>query len=105
MSGNEKVKQNTARLLDEGGIFAFGLSERAHGADLYSSEMMLTPLAEGKYVADGGKYYIGNANEAAYVSTFAKNSETDEYVFFVADPRAENYDLIKNTVDWSGVRG
>ena len=102
MSGNEKVKQRTAAMLDEGGIFAFGLSERAHGADLYSSEMMLTPLGEGRYVADGGKYYIGNANRAAYVSTFAKNSETDEYVFFVADPRHENYELVKNTVDWSG---
>lgn len=102
MGGNEKVKQKTAELLDQGGIFAFGLSERAHGADLYSSEMMLTPLGEGRYVADGGKYYIGNANEAAYVSTFGKNSETDEYVFFVVDPRHENYDLVKNTVDWSG---
>ena len=102
MSANEKVKQKTAEFLDQGGIFAFGLSERAHGADLYSSEMMLTPLAEGRYVADGGKYYIGNANKAAYVSTFGKNSETGEYVFFVVDPAAENYDLVKNTVDWSG---
>ncbi len=102
MSANEKVKQRTAELLDQGGIFAFGLSERTHGADLYSSEMAVTPLAEGRYVADGGKYYIGNANKAAYVSTFGKNSETDEYLFFVADPTSENYDLIKNTVDWSG---
>jgi len=102
MSTNEKVKQKTADLLAQGGIFAFGLSERTHGADLYSSEMMVTPLAQGRYVADGGKYYIGNANQAAFVSTFAKNSETGEYVFFVADPKAENYDLVKNTVDWSG---
>ena len=102
MSVNEKVKQNTAELLDQGGIFAFGLSERTHGADLYSSDMSVTPLGEGRYVADGGKYYIGNANKAAYVSTFGKNSETDEYVFFVADPASDNYDLIKNTVDWSG---
>lgn len=102
MGNNEEIKKKTARLLKEGGIFAFGLSERAHGADLYSSEMSLTPLAEGKYVADGGKYYIGNANEAALVSTFGKNSETDEYVFFVADPRHENYELVKNTVNWEG---
>ncbi len=100
MGNNEEVKNKTAKLLEEGGIFAFGLSEKAHGADLYSSEMALTPLAEGKYVADGGKYYIGNANEAALVSTFGKNSETDEYVFFVADPKHENYELVKNVVDW-----
>lgn len=96
------MKKKTARLLKEGGIFAFGLSEKAHGADLYSSDMSLTPLGNGKYVADGGKYYIGNANEAALVSTFAKNSDTDEYVFFVADPKHENYDLVKNVVDWEG---
>ncbi|MDM8516454.1 acyl-CoA dehydrogenase family protein [Desulfobacterales bacterium HSG16] len=102
MGNNEKVKKDAARMLEEGGIFAFGLSERTHGADLYSSEMMLTPLGEGKYVADGGKYYIGNANKAAMVSTFAKNSETGEYVFFIADPEHENYDLIKNVVDWQG---
>ena len=100
MSPNEAIKKKTAKMLQDGGIFAFGLSEKAHGADLYSSEMSLTPLAEGKYVADGGKYYIGNANEAAIVSTFGKNSETDEYVFFAADPKHENYDLVKNVVDW-----
>ena len=100
MSPNKGLKEKAARMLREGGIFAFGLSEKAHGADLYSSEMTLTPLAEGRYVADGGKYYIGNANEAAMVSTFGKNSETDEYVFFTADPRHDNYDLVKNVVDW-----
>jgi len=102
MGKNEEVKKKTAQMLKDGGIFAFGLSERAHGADLYSSEMMLTPLSEGKYVADGGKYYIGNANKAALVSTFAKNSETDEYVFFVVNPEHPNYDLVKNVVDWEG---
>ncbi|MEA1922656.1 MAG: acyl-CoA dehydrogenase [Pseudomonadota bacterium] len=100
MGDNEAVKKKTAALLEEGGIFAFGLSEKEHGADLYSSEMKLTQLAGGGYVADGSKYYIGNANEAALVSTFAKNSETDEYVFFVADPKHENYDLVKNVVQW-----
>ena len=100
MGDNEAVKQKTAALLEEGGIFAFGLSEKEHGADLYSSEMTLTPVAGGGYVANGSKYYIGNANEAALVSTFAKNSETDEYVFFVADPKHENYDLVKNVVEW-----
>ena len=99
MGGNEKVKEKTARLLEEGGIFAFGLSEKAHGADLYSSEMALTPLSEGRYVADGGKYYIGNANQAALVSTFAKNSETDDYVFFVVETDHENYECVKNIVN------
>ncbi len=100
MGNNEAVKQKTAALLAEGAIFAFGLSEKEHGADLYSSEMKLTPQADGSYLADGSKYYIGNANEAALVSTFAKNADTGEFVFFVADPQHENYDLVKNVVEW-----
>ena len=99
MGNNEEVKQKTAQFLRDGGIFAFGLSEKAHGADLYSTEMMLTPLAEGTYMADGGKYYIGNANKASLVSTFGKDSETGDYVFFVADPKHENYELVKNVTN------
>ena len=99
MGDNETVKEKTAGLLEEGAIFAFGLSEKAHGADLYSSEMALTPLAEGKYVADGGKYYIGNANKAALVSTFGKNSETDEYVFFTVESDHDNYECVRNLVN------
>lgn len=96
MSKNEGVKKKTAQLLKDGEIFAFGLSEKEHGADLYASEMMLTPMADGTYRADGGKYYIGNANKAALVSTFGKDSDTDEFVFFVVNPQHENYECVKN---------
>ncbi|NQU64529.1 MAG: acyl-CoA dehydrogenase [SAR324 cluster bacterium] len=98
MSDNEGVKQKTAQLLKEGAIFAFGLSEKQHGADIYASDMSLITIDEGKYVAEGGKYYIGNANKAALVSVFGKNSETDEYVFFVVDSQHPNFDCVKNTV-------
>ncbi|MDZ7599560.1 MAG: acyl-CoA dehydrogenase family protein [Desulfobacterales bacterium] len=100
MSANEALKAKSARLLKAGGIFAFGLSEKAHGADLYSSEMALTPLAANRYVADGGKYYIGNANQAALVATFGKNSDTGDFVFFAVDPRHANYTCVQNVVDW-----
>ena len=96
---NEQVKQRAAQLLKDGAVFAFGLSEREHGADIYSSSMQLIPQAGGGYVARGGKYYIGNGNEAALVSTFAKNSETGDYVFFVVDSKHEKYECVKNTVN------
>lgn len=99
MSKNEAVKKKTAKLLAEGGIFGFGLSEKAHGADLYSSEMMLTPMPNGSYRADGGKYYIGNGNEAALLSVFGKNSDTDEFVFFPVETRGEGYKCIQNVVN------
>lgn len=99
MSKNEKVKHKTAELLQNGGIFAFGLSERAHGADLISSEVTLTPKGDGKYVANGRKYYIGNGNKAALVSTFGKVAGSNEYVFFVVSSSHANYKLIQNVTN------
>jgi acyl-CoA dehydrogenase len=99
MSENEAVKRKTTGLLRDGGIFAFGLSEKAHGADLYASEMMLTPMGDGTYRADGAKYYIGNGNVAALVSTFGKNSDNDEYVFFVVESQHPNYQCVQNVVN------
>ncbi|HZJ48628.1 MAG TPA: acyl-CoA dehydrogenase [Acidimicrobiia bacterium] len=96
MSDNEAVKERAAALLDEGAIFAFGLSEKGHGADLYSTDMTLTPTGDGKYVANGSKYYIGNGNQAAIVSTFGKFAESGEYCFFAADSQHPDYHLIKN---------
>src|SRR5215212_7446747 len=46
-SGNDAARKRAARLLDEGAVFAFGLSEREHGADIYSTDMILTPDADG----------------------------------------------------------
>ncbi len=99
MGKNDTVKEKTAALLKDGEIFAFGLSEKEHGADLYSSEMTLTEIKEGEYRADGGKYYIGNANEAALVSTFGKMADNDEYVFFTVQSHHPHYECIKNVVN------
>lgn len=99
ISKNEKAKQRAAKLLKEGGIFAFGLSEKEHGADIYSSDMHLTRQEDGTYLANGGKYYIGNGNKAALVSTFGKIPETDEYVFFVVESQHEKYECVKNIIN------
>ena len=99
MSQNEKAKKKAARLLKEGAIFAFGLSERDHGADIYSTETSLTPMADGTWVANGEKYYIGNGNEAEMVSTLGKVKDgTDDYTFFVTNYRHKAYELKKNVV-------
>ncbi|MES2745174.1 MAG: acyl-CoA dehydrogenase family protein, partial [Bdellovibrionota bacterium] len=102
MSPNEELKNKAAKALENGGIFAFGLSEKEHGADLYSSSMRLTPQADGNFVAQGSKYYIGNGNKAAMVSIFAKNSGNDQYVWFTVDPTSKHYSHYK--IDTSGVR-
>lgn len=99
MSDNEEAKKKAAKLLNEGSIFAFGLSERAHGADIYSTETTLTPQPDGTWLANGEKYYIGNGNKADMVSTFGKMSDTGDYVFFVTNFHHKQYELRKNIVN------
>ena len=99
MSGNEAQKRRAAKLLKEGELFAFGLSEREHGADIYSTEMQLALQADGSFLANGSKYYIGNGNVAKMVSTFGKMAGTGEYVFFIADYQRDEYECVKNTIN------
>ncbi|MBU2501549.1 acyl-CoA dehydrogenase [bacterium] len=98
MSQNETVQRRAAELLRGGAVFAFGLSERDHGADVYSTEMALTPQPDGTWLASGSKYYIGNGNEAPLVSTLGKFRDTGEFVFFAAGFGHERYELVKNVV-------
>jgi len=100
-SDNDLARARAARLLNDGAVFAFGLSEREHGADIYSTDMVLTPDGEGGFRASGGKYYIGNGNVAGMVSVFGPRSDIegpDGYVFFAADSGHPAYKLIRNVV-------
>ncbi|MBP7963001.1 MAG: acyl-CoA dehydrogenase, partial [Caldilineaceae bacterium] len=99
MGNNEEMKTKTAAFLKAGEIFAFGLSEKEHGADIYASDMVLTPQPGGGYLANGRKYYIGNANKAAIVSTFGKMADTGDYVFFAVGSQKPNFELVKNIVN------
>src|SRR4051794_9667516 len=99
-SDNAAARQRAARLLDDGAVFAFGLSERDHGADIYSTDMVLTPDGDG-FRASGGKYYIGNGNVAGMVSVFGRRADVEGpggYVFFAADSRHPAYRVVKNVV-------
>ena len=99
MSSNETLKQRAANQLETGEVFAFGLSEKEHGADIYSTEMSLTPQNNGHYLANGSKYYIGNGNTAKMVSTFGKMSDSGDYVVFVANYEHKKYSCVKNLVN------
>ena len=101
-SANEGAKALVGQLLADGGIFGFGLSEQTHGADIYSTDMILTRTISG-WSASGGKYYIGNGNEAARLSVFGRFSDDDpehpgEYAFFLVDTQHPRYRLIGNVV-------
>ncbi|MFF1446496.1 acyl-CoA dehydrogenase family protein [Streptomyces sp. NPDC058295] len=103
-SDNAAARDRAAQLLDQGEVFAFGLSEKSHGADIYSTDMLLEPDGDGGFRATGSKYYIGNGNAAGLVSVFGRRSDVegpDGYVFFAADSRHPAYHLLKNVVDSS----
>ena len=106
-SENKDAKLKAADDLDAGEVMAFGLSEREHGADVYNTDLVLTPAGDEDrangilYRASGEKYYIGNGNVASMVSVFGRRGDiegNDAYVFFAADSGHENYHLIDNVV-------
>jgi acyl-CoA dehydrogenase len=104
-SDNIKAKERAAAQLEAGGVMAFALSEREHGADIYNTDLLLTPAhADDEGVvfrASGEKYYIGNGNVAGMVSVFSRRTDVDGadgYVWFVADSAHQNYELIGNVV-------
>jgi acyl-CoA dehydrogenase len=72
MSSNESLKQEAITRLEGGGLFAFGVSERTHGSDLLANEFTVTPASSDGWVANGAKYYIGNANAACMISILGK---------------------------------
>lgn len=110
MSKNEELKKEAVKRLEAGAMFAFGLSEKGHGSDIYSSEMQLTK-AEG-YVANGSKYYIGNANCAQIISVLAVDKTInpsgtvtkENFTFFALRPQeAKSFTDLKK-IETMGVR-
>ncbi|MGB7870780.1 MAG: acyl-CoA dehydrogenase family protein [Mycobacterium sp.] len=104
-SDNIKAKERAAAQLEAGGVMAFALSEREHGADIYNTDMLLTPARDDDegvvFRASGEKYYIGNGNVAGMVSVFSRRTDVDGadgYVWFVADSGHQKYELIGNVV-------
>jgi acyl-CoA dehydrogenase len=75
MSANEALKREAIARLEGGGLFAFGVSERAHGADLLANEFAVRDTPAGR-VAAGTKCYIGNANAASLMSVLGKKGGT-----------------------------
>ena len=82
MGSNEALKREAIATLEAGGLFALGISEKEHGADLLSNAFRITATttvagSEPQYVANGRKYYIGNANCASIVTILARKCRAD----------------------------
>jgi acyl-CoA dehydrogenase len=80
MSANELLKKEAIAKLEAGGLFAFAVSERSHGSDVLANEFAVKPAESGGppgWIADGAKYYIGNANAACLISVLAKKADPE----------------------------
>jgi len=94
MSSNEPLKVDAIAKLEQGGLFAFGVSEQAHGADLLANEFTVRRTDTSSWEATGSKYYIGNANAACVVSILgrkigsvpAKSTKRAPFVLFAIRP-------------------
>src|SRR5262249_30464285 len=95
MSGNEPLKREAVARLEGGGLFAFGVSEKAHGSDLFANEFIVTPAGSGTWLAAGAKDSIGNPNAACIISVLAKEGtgepgsagKRSPFAFFALRPR------------------
>ena len=72
---NSALKCEAVAALEAGGLLAFGVSEKGHGSDLLGNEFTLRQSGPGQFVANGTKYYIGNANSASIISILARKQD------------------------------
>ncbi|MGD0390295.1 MAG: acyl-CoA dehydrogenase family protein [Tepidisphaeraceae bacterium] len=72
MGTNADLKREAVAAVESGALLAFGVSEKNHGSDLLANEFTLEKIGPGRLLANGGKYYIGNANAAAMISMLAR---------------------------------
>jgi acyl-CoA dehydrogenase len=91
-SDNDALRREAILRLEGGGLFAFAVSEKAHGSDLFANEFTIRPASPGHWTADGRKYYIGNARDACMVSVLAKRTGVHAgrrapFAFFVVRPQ------------------
>jgi acyl-CoA dehydrogenase len=75
MGTNEALKKEAVAAIEAGRLLAFGVSEKNHGSDILANEFSITPDSDGGYIANGSKYYIGNANCAAIISVLARRAD------------------------------
>lgn len=75
MGSNDELKREAVAALEAGELLAFGISEKNHGSDLLGNDFAVREAGPGQFVANGGKYYIGNSNCAAIISILARKED------------------------------
>jgi alkylation response protein AidB-like acyl-CoA dehydrogenase len=89
VAGTPAQQQHYADLIRNGGVLAWGLSERAHGSDILANEFTAERV-DGGYLLSGEKWTIGNATVADVVMVFARTGAKGGpggYSIFAVDKR------------------
>jgi acyl-CoA dehydrogenase len=93
MGSNEALKREAVATLEAGGLLAFAVSEKDHGADLLGNAFIVRETSPGQFIANGFKYYIGNSNCASIISVLARKDDQAAgakrapFVFFALRPK------------------
>jgi len=75
MGTNTNLQREAVAALEAGRLLAFGVSEKQHGSDLLGGEFAVREIGPDRFIANGAKYYIGNADQAAIISILARKHD------------------------------
>lgn len=116
IAGTDEQKRHLISAIKNGGVYAWGLSERDHGSDLLNNGMRAVKV-DGGYLLGGEKWLIGNATVADGLAIFARTDPKGGpagYSIFMLEKRkapAGTVDELPNerlhglrAIDMSGVR-
>ncbi|MFC9132794.1 acyl-CoA dehydrogenase family protein [Streptomyces sp. NPDC057099] len=71
VAGNPEQAERLGRLIADGAVVSWGLTERGHGSDLLAGQLTATPVT-GHWRLDGEKWLINNATRGRAVCVLAR---------------------------------
>ena len=84
-------------------LAAFALTEPNAGSDVNGIETTASRQADGSWVLNGEKRYIGNGSRASVLSTFARIEDTDRFIALILESDMEGFE-VGHRYDTMGLR-
>jgi acyl-CoA dehydrogenase family protein 9 len=84
-------------------LAAFALTEPNAGSDVNGIETTATQQADGSWVLNGEKRYIGNGSKASVLSTFARIEDSDEFIALILEKGMKGFE-VGHRYDTMGLR-
>ena len=84
-------------------LAAFALTEPNAGSDVNGIETTATRQADGSWLLNGEKRYIGNGSKASVLSTFARIEDSDEFIALILESGMKGFE-VGHRYDTMGLR-